>query len=149
MKPFSVPPDMGLCIIAGLGAESRPSPKEAPVPRGRRRRAPAPMTPERAADVRALCERLPWTWAKTYAERAPHWYVVRRTATFDDFQRLAEAIKTHGESWKFQLGARVAYYRYLRPGDGFKYWHMDNLINRATVSDDDPPQGHVDQPNLL
>ena len=51
-----------------------------------------------------LMPRLSWTWAKTYADSAPHWYVVaRRTPgfTMDDAIRAGRVIRTYGEPGKF------------------------------------------------
>lgn len=51
-----------------------------------------------------LAPSLKWTWAKTYAQTAPHWYVVLgRTEgiTRDDFIRAGRVIRTFGEPGKF------------------------------------------------
>jgi hypothetical protein len=75
---------------------------------------------------------LHWQWAKTYAQRAPHWYIVRkRTAPPDVFDRLAQAIRHYG------INQRFGPYRgrYLHLGDGHKYWHMGVCINRDKMLD--------------
>jgi hypothetical protein len=58
----------------------------------------------------ALAPTLTWTWAKTYAATAPHWYIVEgRTPNVerDDYLRAGRVIRTFGE-----------------PG---RYWSMTNL----------------------
>jgi 2-polyprenyl-3-methyl-5-hydroxy-6-metoxy-1,4-benzoquinol methylase len=80
-----------------------------------------------------------WTFARTYAESAPHSYVVLdRTAgmTRDDFVRAAHVIHTFGHPAKFYSMTSI----YLTSPDGrLKWWTMDedlsgtNLINQATT----------------
>jgi len=80
-----------------------------------------------------------WTWAKTYANAAPHHYVVEgRTPglTHDDFVRAARVIHTFGSPGKYYGLTNI----YLEdPAAGVKWWSMDadvrdtNLINRATT----------------
>ena len=51
-----------------------------------------------------LAPTLQWTWAKTYADTAPHWYVVEgRTPniTRADFLKAGRVIRDHGEPGKF------------------------------------------------
>jgi hypothetical protein len=83
--------------------------------------------------------RLHWIWAKTYAETAPHHYVVEgRTAgvTRDDFIRAGRVIHTFGRPAKFYGMTNL----YLHSPDGrLKWWTMDadpactTLINQATT----------------
>ena len=80
-----------------------------------------------------------WTFARTYAQNAPHGYVVLdRTAgmTRDDFVRAAHVIHTFGQPAKFYGMTSI----YLTSPEGrLKWWTMDkdlndtNLINRATT----------------
>jgi hypothetical protein len=47
-----------------------------------------------------LAPTLQWTWAKTYAQRAPHWYIVAGKTpgiSYDDFIRAGRVIRTFGE----------------------------------------------------
>jgi len=86
-----------------------------------------------------LAEKVEWTFARTYAESAPHSYVVLdRTAgmTRDDFVRAAHVIHTFGHPAKFYSMTSI----YLTSPDGrLKWWTMDedlndtNLINQATT----------------
>src|SRR5262245_34052070 len=80
-----------------------------------------------------------WIWAKTYADTAPHSYVVDgRTAglTQDDYVRAGRVIHTFGQPAKFYSMTSV----YLTSPDGrLKWWTMDKdvtetrLINQATT----------------
>lgn len=84
-------------------------------------------------------EALDWTWAKTYADTAPHDYVVAsRTKDFtrEDYVRAGRVIHTYGRPAKFYGMTSI----YLTSPDGrLKWWTMDsnvadtNLINRATT----------------
>ena len=86
-----------------------------------------------------LAANVEWTFARTYAESAPHSYVVlNRTAgmTRDDFVRAAHVIHTFGQPAKFYSMTSI----YLTSPDGrLKWWTMDkdlndtNLINQATT----------------
>jgi SAM-dependent methyltransferase len=86
-----------------------------------------------------LAAALPWTFAKTYAETAPHSYIVLgRTPllTKADFVRAGAVIRTFGEPGKFYNMTNI----YLTSPDGvLKWWAMDaavadtGLINQATT----------------
>ena len=91
-----------------------------------------------------LAPSLEWTWAKTYADSAPHDYVVLgRTPglTRLDMVRAGAVIRTFGQPGKFHSSTNI----YLRDG-GLKYWTMDarvkdtDLINRASVERSYGPQ---------
>lgn len=100
----------------------------------RRAREPEPLSEDVAAGLRHLIGEMKWTWAKTYAEKAPHWYTRKR----DDPERYAalfDAVQAYGIRGKFGK----YYYRYLRPGDGMEYWTMttsldySQVLNRAEI----------------
>lgn len=86
-----------------------------------------------------LAPRLEWIWARTYAESAPHWYVVLdRTPGLerDDFVRAARVIRAFGQPDTFWSRTYV----YLTDEKtGMKWWTMDDpvettgLINMAEV----------------
>ncbi len=95
-----------------------------------------------------LAPQLDWIWAKTYAESAPHDYVVLgRTAGTSrvDFVRAGAVIRTFGQPGKFYRSTNI----YLE-ASGWKWWTMDrrvrdtDLINRATT---DRSYGHQDAPS--
>jgi SAM-dependent methyltransferase len=80
-----------------------------------------------------------WTFAKTYAETAPHHYVVEgRTpgVTRDDMVRAARVIATFGSPGNYYSLTKI----YLVSPDGrFRWWTEDHhftdttLVNRATT----------------
>ncbi len=84
---------------------------------------------------------LDWQFATSYAEGAPHEYVVAdRTPGFnaDDAARAAHVIRTYGEPMKFYKKTRI----YLATPMGWKHWDMQGesvvddsvtLINRGKL----------------
>lgn len=80
-----------------------------------------------------------WTFAKTYAETAPHHYIVEgRTSgvTHEDMVRAARVIHTFGQPGKYYSLTKI----YLvSPGGKSRWWTEDNhftdttLVNRATT----------------
>lgn len=82
---------------------------------------------------------LEWTFAKTYAESAPHSYVVEgrtRGMSRSDYVRAGRVIHTFGQPAKFYGMTSI----YLTSPDGrLKWWTMDadvretGLINQATT----------------
>jgi hypothetical protein len=80
-----------------------------------------------------------WTFAKTYADTAPHHYVVEgRTpdVTHDDVVRAARVIHTFGTPGKYYSLTKI----YLVSPDGrYRWWTEDHhftdatLVNRATT----------------
>ena len=79
-----------------------------------------------------------WTFAKTYADRAPHEYIVRGkiTGTDREFEDAARYIREKGIPMKFWGET----YRYLNL-DGRLYWTMGEpveetiIINRCELED--------------
>jgi hypothetical protein len=86
-----------------------------------------------------LAGQLEWTFARTYAETAPHSYVVHPRAAGmaeGDYVRAAHVIHTFGLPAKFYSMTNI----YLTSPDGrLKWWTMNqdldetNLINQATT----------------
>jgi len=80
-----------------------------------------------------------WTFAKTYAETAPHHYVVENRTpgvTHDEMVRAAHVIHTFGAPGKYYSLTKI----YLVSPDGrYRWWTEDNhftdttLVNRATT----------------
>jgi SAM-dependent methyltransferase len=74
-----------------------------------------------------------WTFAKTYAETAPHHYVVEgRTpgVTHDDMVRAARVICTFGTPGKYYSLTKI----YLTSPDGrFRWWTEDRHFTDATL----------------
>jgi hypothetical protein len=105
-----------------------------------------------------LATTLRWTFAKTYADSAPHWYVVAgRTEAFElaDAIRAGRVIRTYGEPGRFYSMTNL----YL-PVPGrlpMKCWAMwgdepkdadADLINLATTDRTYGPQSDFDQARL-
>lgn len=75
--------------------------------------------------------RLQWRFAKTMPEH-PHEYVVRNEANYQTFVTLFAAVRADGVMGSYE-GRR---YRYLYPGDGWRYWITDiRIINRARLGE--------------
>ncbi len=73
-----------------------------------------------------------WAGALTYPD-APHEYLLRqsRPEIYAFYQeRVAEA----GRDEFFTLRGHTARYRYYYPGDGYKYWLIGDVLNRAAVN---------------
>ncbi|GAA2185282.1 hypothetical protein GCM10009786_01030 [Leucobacter alluvii] len=77
---------------------------------------------------------LDWRFATTYADGAPHEYVVAGKTpglTQDDVARAAHVIRTHGEPMKFYKQTRI----YLVTPMGWKHWDMQGaIIDDASVT---------------
>lgn len=105
-----------------------------------------------------LAPALRWTWAKTYAGSAPHWYVVAgRTEGFTlaDAIRVGRVIRTYGEPGKFYsmtnlylpVPGRVPMKCWAMWGDEPKDTDAD-LINLATTERVYGPQRDFDEARL-
>lgn len=94
---------------------------------------------------REKAESVQWTWAKTYAKTAPHWYVVLGKTpemSVEEYERAGRVIRRFGKPGKFYQSTNV----YLTL-DGYRYWIMNligpqgiayesTLINRADAEVD-------------
>jgi hypothetical protein len=69
---------------------------------------------------------LRFRFAKTMAH-IPHWYVVRNPENDADYVKLFHTIGQRGV-WEESRGHR---YQYWYAGDGYKYWTVSPVINRA------------------
>lgn len=105
-----------------------------------------------------LAPTLEWTWAKTYAETAPHWYVVLgRTPGLQraDYVRTGRVIRTYGQPGKFWATTNL----YLFTDDRrLKFWciwssppedYDATLINLATTERVYGPQSGFDTERVL
>ena len=79
-------------------------------------------------ELRQFIERESWTFAKTYADKAPHEYVVRskQKSTDEEFMAVVNHIAEHGITMYFWDHPN----RYIFV-DGYQYWVMKD-------SEDDP-----------
>lgn len=89
--------------------------------------------------IRDFISRYPWTFAKTYADFAPHEYYVKDKLDErgqEDFVWFVEYIRENGFDCKF-AGKKHTYYEL----DGYYYWTMGNpieetiILNRCKVED--------------
>ena len=67
-----------------------------------------------------------WIFAKTYAKKWPHEYIVQEKANNSLFLELANHIDKYGYE-DFFYKTKQVYFKY----DGRTYWHMENIINRC------------------
>jgi hypothetical protein len=90
-------------------------------------------------DFRNFINQFQWTFAKTYADKAPHEYIVLEKVGLEfkaDFIKIAQFIMDNG--FKAMYYTREGYYYRIEEN---YYWTMDknvedtNLINRAKWSD--------------
>jgi len=71
-----------------------------------------------------------WTFAKTYADTWPHWYLVQEQVNNELFIKLANYIDYSGYKELF-YSKQITFFDY---GE-YTYWHMDNIINRCVLAD--------------
>jgi len=79
-----------------------------------------------------------WVWAKTYEKFAPHWWCVRTSKNYEEFNKFVCFIRNNGvcRRWYSKIGMYLDY-------DGYSYWTMGgdlvttNIINRKTINPDD------------
>ncbi len=88
-------------------------------------------------------ESVEWRFAKTYADKSPHWYTVKKWNPDKEaaFEELVKFIRENGyEIMYFSTPFTVCHI-----GD-YYYWTMDelvqdtDLINRALLVDGQPPK---------
>ncbi|WP_166389593.1 hypothetical protein [Nocardioides ochotonae] len=115
-------------------------------------------TPATRADLRwwlDLAPTLRWTWAKTYADFAPHWYVRGGGTpgfTRDDSRRVGRVVRTFGEPGKFWKRTNL----YLFTEDrARKFWCMfgevpkpPGIVNLAHATRVYGPQTDFDEQRL-
>ena len=81
--------------------------------------------------IRQFVSKYPWTFAKTYADFAPHEYYVKDKLDEegkDEFVWFVEFIRDYGFKCKF-AGKEHTYYEL----DGYYYWTMGNLIEDTII----------------
>ena len=72
-------------------------------------------------------EEAQWTWAKTYEDTYPHWYVLRQHYPWL-YSRMATAIAQYGVDRLFGEES----HRYLDIGD-CQHWILGCVLNRAPL----------------
>lgn len=81
-------------------------------------------------DIKEFFDRQEWIFAKTYADKAPHEYILRKSTVGgeSDFEEAVKYIRKHGFKAKFWKSEHT--YLYL---DGKFYWTMGAPINETIV----------------
>lgn len=80
-------------------------------------------------DFITVAQSFEWTFAKTMPH-IPHEYIVRgKTANEDTYIAMFQTIESRGE-YRDWNGTQ---YQYLRPGDGYKYWKMTDVLDESTI----------------
>jgi len=78
------------------------------------------------ADVAQLFK---WTYAKTMPQ-CPHEYIVRgRTADDETYFAMFQTIEDRGVIGTWENTEN----KYLRPGDGYRYWKMTDIIQESII----------------
>lgn len=72
-----------------------------------------------------------WKFAKTYAD-APHEYILKDWNP-QVYAYFEEKLKTESVKEQFTLRGRTSWYKYYYPGDGYRYWIVGIVLNRARV----------------
>ena len=78
-------------------------------------------------DLQTKIENQPWKFADTYAETAPHEYILDKWNS-ELFKGICHLIDTEGYEELF-YGKPFRYYNIGK----FKYWHYDTVLNRCPV----------------
>lgn len=95
------------------------------------------MTEAEQKRIEAFLSKAPCKWAKSYADRAPHWYILVSACPgelTEEFYWFVQAIKDFGYQEKFWSKT----FTYLNVGE-YKYWSMEQphekaiLINKAKI----------------
>jgi len=75
----------------------------------------------------SIIEQQPWKFAKTYAQTAPHEYIVDQW-NIELFEEICHLIDTEGYEELFYGKP----FRYYNIGE-FKYWHYETILNRCKI----------------
>lgn len=84
------------------------------------------MNSDDVEPVAAFVEGARWRFASTMTDN-PHWYILERDYAGAEFGALCDRIDRSGQVGRF----RGHDYRYLILGDGFFYWVMPSIGNKA------------------
>jgi hypothetical protein len=74
---------------------------------------------------------LRWKYAKTYPD-APHEYILQSSDP-EAFAYYQEKLETEFIREEFTLRGRTYWYSYYYPGDGYRYWIIQDVLNRCRV----------------
>jgi len=79
-------------------------------------------------ELRLFVEGTQWTFAKTYAEKWPHEYLVRHKVEEGLFVQLVQHIRTHGYQGRFYQKTMTYY-----DEDGLVYWTMGAPLDETII----------------
>ena len=79
-------------------------------------------------ELKQFIESVEWTWAKTYAETWPHYYIVKDRVDGELFVRMVRHIRQFGKEGPF-YSRRFIYYE----EDGLVYWTMGAPTEKTTI----------------
>jgi len=87
---------------------------------------PPKASKSQIARARAYISSMDWEFSRSMPQW-PHWYVLKEDGSVREFDFVARLVKRLGypDAW----GARTDYYLVIGK---FKYWAIDNVLNRAT-----------------
>lgn len=76
---------------------------------------------------------LEWQWAKSYADFAPHWYLLpdKTRLSWDDYCRAVAVINVFGEPRKFYKRTNI---ELADPESGKKWWVMGQVYDRSLIN---------------
>jgi hypothetical protein len=80
-----------------------------------------------------------WTTAKTYAAIAPHEYCAQGKVPPAFFEFYANKIREQGVNEQFSLRGRTSTYKYWHSPDGYRYWRIGRILNRARTGHNQSP----------
>lgn len=86
--------------------------------------------------IEQFVENIEWTFAKTYADTAPHEYIVREKISDED-QKMFDLFATFIEKEGYDKNFYDETYRYYNFGEK-RYWVMENILNRCDKKDEYP-----------
>jgi hypothetical protein len=80
------------------------------------------------AELKIFVDSMEWTWAKTYADTWPHYYIVRDRVDEGLFLDLVRHIRRFGKEGPFYSQTYIYYEE-----DGWVYWTMGSPIEKTTI----------------
>jgi hypothetical protein len=83
------------------------------------------ILPDNLKEFIAITE---WTFAKTYAPRWPHEYIVRNRVDGSLFEQLVLHIRAHGYEGRF-YSRKITYFDH----DGITYWTMGEPLEETII----------------
>lgn len=124
------PPPVASCHFERDGVIIARRPEESAV---KKKTPPPEMTDEERATLLSALGRMKFVFAKTLAD-IPHQWVSRRQNAEADYVFLFQCWKKFAiwGTWTGPNG-RTNKYRYLFPGDGFRYWAMTSGVKFSTI----------------